>query len=220
MDTLPSRKKSKIWLSLSAAADIVGVHFTTLRRWADAGEIECIRTPGGQRRFKAEVIGQFLEQRQKAAVSNLPSVISTHLIDHTRQDLHSSNPASISWMAQLSPEQIAQFRQTGNRLTALLMQYSNQGVNGEAYLEEGKRIAVDYGSICYQVGLPIDQAIRAFQFFQRSILDAVHETGFIKGLGDIESYQHYQRTAFFFDETLLALVSQYFQLSNITTLPH
>jgi excisionase family DNA binding protein len=220
MATNSFRKKSITWLSLSDAADIVGVHFTTLRRWADAAEIECIRTPGGQRRFKAEVVAQFLAQRQQAAVSNLPSAISNRLIDHTRHDLQSSSPASISWMAQMTPEQIAQFRQTGNRLTALLMQYSNRDTNGETFLEEGKRIALDYGRICYQVGLPIDQAIRAFQFFQRSILDAVHETGFLGGLGDTESHQLYQRTAFFFNETLLALVSQYFKLSNITTLSH
>ena len=219
METKSTYKKSKTWFSLSDAAEVLGVHFTTVRRWADAGEIECIRTPGGQRRFKAEVIAQFLEQRHQVAVSNLPTVIGSRLIDRTRHDLHSMNPTAESWMSQLSPEQITQFRQTGNRLTALLMQYANRGVNGEAFLEEGRRIAIDYGSICYQIGLPIHQAIRAFQFFQRSILDAIQETGFLTGLGDNESHQLFKRTAFFFDETLLALVGQYFQLSKIATLP-
>ena len=36
------------WLDLSAAADYLGVHFTTLRRWTDDGKVPCIRTPGGR----------------------------------------------------------------------------------------------------------------------------------------------------------------------------
>jgi hypothetical protein len=109
-----------------------------------------------------------------------------------------------------------QFRQTGNRFTALLMQYASREVNGDTFLEEAKRIAVEYGNICYRAGLTITQTLRAFMFFQRSILDAVHETGFLGEIGDSESQQLYQRTSVFFDEVLLVLVNQYFVVSRIT----
>ena len=38
-------------LRLSEAAALLGVHPDTLRRWADAGQVPCTRTPGGERRF-------------------------------------------------------------------------------------------------------------------------------------------------------------------------
>ncbi|MDT9276364.1 MAG: MerR family DNA-binding transcriptional regulator, partial [Limnospira sp. PMC 737.11] len=36
------------------AAQILGVHERTLRRWDDNGSIETIRTPAGQRRYNVE----------------------------------------------------------------------------------------------------------------------------------------------------------------------
>jgi excisionase family DNA binding protein len=209
-------QNSKTWLSLSEAAHILGIHFTTLRRWADAGDIECLRTPGGRRRFKTEDVLHFLQQHQQAPISNLPSVIGSGLIDHTRREIQASGSSNETWMVQFSADQKQQFRQAGSRLTALLMQFSTRPENGGAFLEEGKRIAGEYGTICYQVGLSIAQTVRAFLFFQRSILDAVHETGFLGEINDAESHQLYQRASFFFDEMLMSLVGQYFLLSNIS----
>jgi diguanylate cyclase (GGDEF)-like protein/excisionase family DNA binding protein len=47
-------------LGLSAAARLLGVSPVTLRRWSDAGHIECFRTPGGQRRFRRRDIDRLL----------------------------------------------------------------------------------------------------------------------------------------------------------------
>lgn len=40
------------WLTISEAAEIVGVHVDTLRRWDAAGRIPAARTPTGHRRFR------------------------------------------------------------------------------------------------------------------------------------------------------------------------
>jgi len=209
----PTEKSKKTWLSLSEAAEILGVHFTTLRRWADAGQIPCAKTPGGRRRFRIEIVEQFLRQQHQPS-EQLPALLENRLVDHARHDVKGLNPLTETWFNLLSPEQRLELRQTGSRLTALLMQYSNRPASGEAYLEEGKRIAGNYGSICFQAGLPFIQTIRAFQFFQRSILDAVHETSFLKDIGDQRNHQLYARTSHFFDETLLAVVSQYLASSE------
>lgn len=39
-------------LLLGPAAELVGVHPATLRRWADAGRVPVARTPTNQRRFR------------------------------------------------------------------------------------------------------------------------------------------------------------------------
>jgi excisionase family DNA binding protein len=47
-------------LSTSQAAQALGVSLGTVRRWSDMGYLQSYRTPGGQRRFSAEQIDEFL----------------------------------------------------------------------------------------------------------------------------------------------------------------
>jgi excisionase family DNA binding protein len=63
MDT----SKSPLGLSTSQAAQALGVSLGTIRRWSDMGYLQSYRTPGGQRRFSAEQIEQFLAKLQRGA---------------------------------------------------------------------------------------------------------------------------------------------------------
>jgi excisionase family DNA binding protein len=61
---------SRLGLSTSQAARELGVSLGTVRRWADLGHLRAYRTPGGQRRFSAEQIEEFvrsLEQRNSGS---------------------------------------------------------------------------------------------------------------------------------------------------------
>ncbi len=55
------------WISLGEAAALLGVHPTTLRNWADQGELPSQRTPGGHRRFQRRVVEQWLSRRAAPA---------------------------------------------------------------------------------------------------------------------------------------------------------
>ena len=59
--------KSPLGLSTSQAAHALGVSLGTIRRWSDMGYLESYRTPGGQRRFSADQIDQFLTRLQRGA---------------------------------------------------------------------------------------------------------------------------------------------------------
>ena len=43
-------------LSTRQVATLLGVGEATVKRWADAGEIECFRTPGGHRKFPIDYV--------------------------------------------------------------------------------------------------------------------------------------------------------------------
>jgi excisionase family DNA binding protein len=58
---------SPLGVSISQAADALGVSLGTVRRWSDMGYIESYRTPGGQRRFSQEQINQFVASLQLGA---------------------------------------------------------------------------------------------------------------------------------------------------------
>jgi excisionase family DNA binding protein len=50
----------------SQAARYLGVSLATIRRWADAGHLNCYRTPGAQRRFSREQLDNFVESLQRS----------------------------------------------------------------------------------------------------------------------------------------------------------
>ncbi len=43
-------------LTLGEAAERLGVHENTMRKWADQGIVPAVRRPGGHRRFELKVI--------------------------------------------------------------------------------------------------------------------------------------------------------------------
>jgi excisionase family DNA binding protein len=65
MNDMDPLSNSPLCLSTSQAAHTLGVSLGTIRRWSDMGYLESYRTPGGQRRFSAEQIQQFLVTLQR-----------------------------------------------------------------------------------------------------------------------------------------------------------
>ena len=47
-------------LSTSEAARIMGVGTTSVKRWADDGLLDCVRTAGGHRRFTRDSLDRFI----------------------------------------------------------------------------------------------------------------------------------------------------------------
>src|SRR5882757_8489966 len=59
-------------LSTRQVATLLGVGEATVKRWADAGEIDCFRTPGGHRKFRLRDVTAFVNKRQYHASGPLP----------------------------------------------------------------------------------------------------------------------------------------------------
>lgn len=60
-------------LSTRQVAQLLGVGEATVKRWADAGEIECFRTPGGHRKFRLRDVTAFVQKRQFDVAGTMPS---------------------------------------------------------------------------------------------------------------------------------------------------
>lgn len=59
-------------LSTRQVATLLGVGEATVKRWADAGEIDCFRTPGGHRKFRLRDVTSFVQTRQYETPGVLP----------------------------------------------------------------------------------------------------------------------------------------------------
>ena len=208
---MPSAKNTPTdsWLDLSDAARLLGVHFTTLRRWADAGQVPCIRTPGGRRRFAVADLQRFLDGLRQGNASQALVPLEARTLDMARQHLHAGAEQEASWHGRFGEEQRAKFKYSGQQLLGLLVQFGSRTDAAEAFLEEGRRLAADYGSACCQSGMSITEMVRTFLFFGHSMLGAVQQAGSLNGVHDVEGLRLYQRMSDFLDAILLATIESY-----------
>ena len=205
----PASTSAERWLDLSEAAVYLGVHFTTLRRWTDAGEVSCIRTPGGRRRFALSDLQQFLERLRQAGRYSPVAALETRALELARQELQESYLAQPDRLPQFDEEVRARFRDSGQRLLGLLIQFASRSDAGEAFLDEGMRLAAGYGALCRQAGMSVSDTVRAFLFYGHSMLRTVQQAGALNGPHDEEGLRLYQRMSAFLDTILLATVESY-----------
>jgi excisionase family DNA binding protein len=203
------------WLDLSAAADYLGVHFTTLRRWTDSGVVPCIRTPGGRRRYRLAELTTFLTSLQQGQPRAAADAASGRGLAALLPPKHLGF-ATEPWYGRLSDEQRGAMRSGGQQLMAVLMQYATRREGGEAFLEEGQRLAALYGEASHAAGLTLIETLRAFLLVRRSINDSVHQAGALAGVPDADTWRLYERMTTFLDALLIATVAGFEQAQDPT----
>jgi excisionase family DNA binding protein len=196
-------------IELAEAARLLGVHPSTLRRWADSGKISHVRTLSGRRRFERVAVEQKREQMQpETAPAAEPRYFEQQTLDLARQSTRDLDARQAVWMGKLSDEQRMLFRYGGQRLLGLMLQFISRTGSAETYLAEGRRVAADYGRICAGAGLSAAQTAEAFLYFRRSILESVHSTR-LSGAHDPDGDRIFLRTVDFFDALLVATIESH-----------
>ena len=206
-------KTTDSWMRLSEAADYIGVHFTTLRRWSDNDEIPYFKTPGGRRRFRKIDLDAFLRQSQKGKQSS-PAPSTAEIIHHVRPQGFHDEP----WFKQIGENHRLMMRQYGKKLIGILLQYANQRNGGEKFIREGKNLAKQYGEICRQSGLSMVETIQAFVMIRHTIIDGLCEGGMVISDSGEETWGLYQRVNSFLDIVFLAILDSFQTYSLIE--PH
>jgi excisionase family DNA binding protein len=75
MSPAQPRNERQLVFTSSQAARYVGVSLATVRRWTDAGHIDCYRTPGGQRRFSRAQLDDFIASMQRTGPAEEPAPV-------------------------------------------------------------------------------------------------------------------------------------------------
>jgi excisionase family DNA binding protein len=203
-------------LDLADAARIINVHPSTLRRWADAGKVPHTRTLSGRRRFLRADLEQTLREmgHAPAVVESGQQQVEAKSITMTRQRASDLSESPTQWSTKISEEQRMLFRYSGKHLLGLMMQFVSRSDAAETFLEDGRRVAADYGHICYKAGLTIDQTAEAFIYFRRSILQSVQAAAPLSGQQDPDGQRIFLRTMDFFDSLLVATIESYSRIEH------
>ncbi len=196
------------WLTLKEASDVLGVHFTTLRKWADEGEIRVFRTPGGHRRFSAADLRRFLETRVgQTPLPDAPGFVEV-AVDRVRAEMQRLPQEQLGWAHALPDSARDLSRQRGRQLFALAIAYVLKPAQRSRLLEEARRLGRAYGQDAARNHISLSETGRAVQFF-RSQLSQILRGGDPAHSADADDQQIQQVVNQLLDEVLYAVLGGY-----------
>ena len=196
------------WLTLKDASDFLGVHFTTLRSWADNGEIQVFRTPGGHRRFSLADLRRFLDERVgRTSTSDVDHVV-TAAIQHVQQEMTRLPHNQARWHYALDDQASVRRRQRGQQLFALALSFVLKPGLRPRLLEEACKLGIEYGREAYISKVSLVDVGRAVRFFRNQLVHAVRAEE-SPDLLDADDLRIQQQIDLFLDEVLYAVLAGY-----------
>lgn len=160
------------WVSLGEAAQIIGVHPTTIRNWAEQGKLPYRRTPGGHRRFCRTDLEQWLASNRITQPAEAQVLVQSAL-GRARMEMSDREAlARLNWFGRLSPDARDVMRRQGLRLMdALIDHLANPAVSSGR--ETARDIGLTYGRLLKSQGLSLSQALEGYFYFVDFLVDSV-----------------------------------------------
>jgi excisionase family DNA binding protein len=109
-------------LSTRQVATLLGVGEATVKRWADAGNIDCFRTPGGHRKFRLHDVTTFVHERRYQATGPLPSGVPAEASELGNQAIDYFESTALRGDAPALVAQLSLLRLRGTELPELFDQ--------------------------------------------------------------------------------------------------
>ena len=211
-DTGPSQTGG--WLALGPASRLLGVDESTLRRWADAGQIRSFRTPGGHRRFaEADVQAILSGQAYKPRADR--DDLGTLAVARIRRQLQRGPVHEASWHAGANEEGRERLRLLGRRLVTFVSDYIASR-NRRGARTEAREIGREYGRELASAGYSLRQTLEAFTFFRQSLDQTTRQVAQKTGLSPAETLAHCEQVMNLADEVLLGIAESLEQCGYAT----
>lgn len=195
------------WLSLSEVAEVLGIHPSTVRSWADQGKLPVHRTQGGHRRFRRSEVDLLVATETAGGMTEM-SEIMQNALRQTRVRVHEGDLSGQAWYQKLDEDAREQYRRGGRSLLQGLMTYlAADPAGGQS---EARAIGYEYASIGKRCGLNTSEAVYAFLFFRNLLTDAmlsVYESASVRSShawGEM-----FRRVNAYTDQVLMTLLDTY-----------
>ncbi len=200
--------RSVDWIALGAASRMIGVDPDTLRRWADEGRIEHLRTPGGHRRFRPEV----LEPLVRAPSPDAPSLsrlgaTPERLARVYRRRYQGQGPGGVGAM-HFGPAERDAFRHEGRQLVAALLRHLDEALpaGGSPAFEEAATIVRRTGARLARAGIGLTDTVALFIDARRPFMGELGVVASRRRLRPDQLADVYERASSAFDRLLLELI--------------
>jgi excisionase family DNA binding protein len=199
------------WLSLSGAAQLLGVHPSTVRSWSDKGVLPTHRTSGGHRRYRRDEV--LLWARTARQVRVEPESVMQMAMKNVRMQIGEANLQAEVWYQKLDEAARAEYRSSARQLFHGLMAYLAS--KDEQAVSEPHAIGRDYAVRAQRYGLDSADATRAVLFFRNALIESMmkvyREANVLSGQA-WEDMLHKMHA--FTDEILVSLLDTYQTLES------
>lgn len=210
------------YLTPAEAAQRLGVHVVTIRRWTASGRLEAIRTPGGHRRIPTAAVERLVGERLDEipasslaldAAPETPEHVTAdqawaqHALVHTRYEVQTHRDEG--WMQSLDAPTRQQSRETGQRLLGLLLQYLVETTPEAVLWHEVGHLARGYAILMRQSGLSLTAATQATLFFRDVLTQSTAYYPHLHERGSDQQVELMRKLSRFMNEIQLVITGVY-----------
>jgi len=206
-------KMSTEWIALSAAAELLGVHPSTVRLWSDKGLLPVHRTKGGHRRYKRSDVELWAKTHRETRPVQPDDMIQS-VVRNVRMQITEGRLAEEAWYQKLNEDARLQYRTSSRSLFQGLMAYLSS--DGQEAASEAFALGYEYASRARRNNLSYVDATRAFMFFRNALIESVvkvYSEANIPSGRAWEEMLHKIHT--FTDQILISLLDTYQSLQEV-----
>jgi excisionase family DNA binding protein len=172
------------WLSLSEAAELLGMHPATVRLWADRNELPSRRTNGGHRRFRRSDIDARLRQDKERKPRPTAQLLVQSVLGRVRFAFTDGTLKTLAWYEHFNDSALEAYRSLGRRVLELLLRALDDGTPDDELRAEAVLLGVEYGSVTRDSQVPVADAVRAFLYFRSLVDESLIQLAEIQGVRD------------------------------------
>ena len=158
------------WMNISETAELLGVHPSTVRHWADKGRIPVHRTQGGHRRFRRSDVNLWFQARH-ASDPDETRMVFRNALKQIRMQVSEGRLLNETWYQKLDDEARMRYRLSGRVLIEGLIADIADG--GDKASAEARALGYEYAARGRKYHLTNVEATKAFLFFSNSLLEAM-----------------------------------------------
>lgn len=159
------------WLTLTEVSELLGIHPSTVRNWADQGVLPVHRTQGGHRRFMRNEISLWM-QAQRVNTPEESEGLIQNALSFARIQISEAHLEQQRWYQKIDQAGRASYRRSGRTLVQGLIR--SQVLDDNAAEAEARVVGVDYASNGRRFGLTALEAVQAFLFFRNILQEAAY----------------------------------------------
>jgi excisionase family DNA binding protein len=167
-DLVGGQQSRARWLTLGEAAQFLGVDATTLRGWADAGDVRFFRTPGGHRRFDREDLDRLLRSTDPR-----PAKPSTRRPGAGRAGPAREWLAARAWFAAIPESSRVRVRGYCAELMQVVGAYLAGRRARPSHFTAARRAGASLGREIAAWGLTPGQSAEVFVYFKRHVTNTL-----------------------------------------------
>ncbi|MEM6326407.1 MAG: helix-turn-helix domain-containing protein [Bacteroidota bacterium] len=208
-------------LSVSEAANRLGVHIGTVRRWTDEGLLPVSRTAGGHRRIPTEAVERLRRERlaetepdalngyvaPSGAVGLAHEAWAEHAVVHARYQVRANTEAP--WNRAFEGADRSHRRETGRQLMGLLLRHVADAGDPEARTAELRRIAWGYAIDMKDRGMRLPDALRATLFFRDVLTESTALVPRFESVEDADPIALMRKVNEFMNEMQMTIAEAY-----------